>query len=78
MAHRLAQFVEQVTQGLEEGLAAVALLQWSAGRAAQQTVDRGQASGRHGHSFARGIGSVLSLGAYSDPGASRRLGARRR
>jgi malate/lactate dehydrogenase len=38
-AHGFAQFIEQVAQGLEQGLAAIALLQGSAGRAAQQAVN---------------------------------------
>ncbi|MNR27824.1 hypothetical protein D3C85_1451150 [compost metagenome] len=39
LARGFAQFIEQVAQGLEEGVAAIALLQGSAGRAAQQAVN---------------------------------------
>lgn len=41
LAGGLAQFVEQVAQGFQQGLAAVALLQRRAGWAAQQAVDGG-------------------------------------
>ncbi|EXF44726.1 hypothetical protein BAY1663_02891 [Pseudomonas sp. BAY1663] len=59
MAGRFAQFVEQVAQGIEQRLAAVALLQRLAGRSAQQSVDRGQVAAAHA----------------SPPGASSRFGA---
>ena len=58
-ASRFAQFVEQVAQRRQQRLTTIALLQWLAGRIAQQPVDRGQMAAAHA----------------SFPGASSRLGA---
>ncbi|MCY1534713.1 hypothetical protein D9M68_700940 [compost metagenome] len=52
LAHRFAQFVEQVAQGLEQGLAAVTLLQGSAGGAAQEAVHGRKTGSRHWQSLA--------------------------
>ncbi len=58
-ASRFAQFVEQVAQRRQQRLTTIALLQWLAGRIAQQLVHRGQMAAAHA----------------SFPGASSRLGA---
>lgn len=51
---RLAQFVEQVAEGRQQRLAAIALVQGSGRRAAQQAVDRRQANGTHGETLSTG------------------------
>ncbi|MNE71933.1 hypothetical protein D3C80_1678410 [compost metagenome] len=53
---RVAQLVEQVSQGFQQGVAAVALLQGLAGGAAQQAVDGGQANRSHGRTLGGRLG----------------------